>query len=960
MLSPTPSALPDVPAAASLLAEMLGSDAAEIESRLAAASGPVIVGPAPSASERTALDEAIADGRLSGVTVESIPLIAAVHDAGLTFLSSRDASVASELEIPGATGAAHVTGLEDPRIYVAAGDDVAVVRLPDAGGRAAYVDTTLDAPGAVADVTFDPSTNFVHVLGRTPDGTAPTIYVIEPHANAFFADARLPFEPTAWVTDAQQNYPSQDRQAILVFDDAGAVAEVDIGSNPFAWRLPGVIAGALLAALVYVLARILFRRRSVAVIAGLFMLLDGMMFVQTRIGMNDAYVALFIVAAYTLFAALWTGVMKGRWAFWLAMPAVGLLLGLGLSAKWVALYAVAGVGILILGRSALGRLLIVVAMIGATTVLGYMAISVPEGATSGGNLGFVLLMIALTLAAVLAAVLRPIQWTVEEVRFAVAAPVALGLGLLLLAVPLGMLDATITVSGLSISVLTLAGILAAVGGAVAVAFWGAGRLGFGPLAPLPDPEMAGPPPASPAPDGWLRLGSGWGVPAVWMAVCLGLLPVAVYVISYLPWVALGNRLTETWPPGHTGQTLLDLTRSMYEYHNNLRAAHAASSPWWAWPFDLKPVWFYQGGFAGNTAASIYDAGNLVIWWLGVPAMAFAAWQAWRRRSLGLALIVIGFAFQYLTWVRIDRATFQYHYFTSLPFVVLGVAYFVAELWHGPSRATWLLARVAAAAAIVAPAVLWVGKGPLCRLVRVEDVNPGSLACTGNPGDLVITARVAGLVLVMGIAVVLLLYQLLHLQRVSRSAVNAGDGGAVLGIGGDERRQLLLLIATGVGAWIGIVLANTILDESVVYEARGFQSSYVALLVAIPLALIAAFVATARDARRFAMGIVFAAVMAFLILYPNISALPLPSTIVNAYQGLLPTYLYPFQFPVNTDPAAPGVGLLAAEPILLAVALTVTCVVVGYAAWVWRYGPVARRPSGPPEPPLEPPLEPAGA
>ena len=102
-----------------------------------------------------------------------------------------------------------------------------------------------------------------------------------------------------------------------------------------------------------------------------------------------------------------------------------------------------------------------------------------------------------------------------------------------------------------------------------------------------------------------------------------------------------------------------------------------------------------------------------------------------------------------------------------------------------------------------------------------------------------------------------------------------------------------------------------------------------------------------------MGIVFAALMAFLILYPNISALPLPSTIVNAYQGLLPTYLYPFQFPVNTDPAAPSMGLLAPEPILLGVALTVTCVVVGYAAWVWRYGPVARRPSGPPEPPLEP-------
>jgi hypothetical protein len=334
-------------------------------------------------------------------------------------------------------------------------------------------------------------------------------------------------------------------------------------------------------------------------------------------------------------------------------------------------------------------------------------------------------------------------------------------------------------------------------------------------------------------------------------------------------------------------------------------------------------------------------------------MAFAAWQAWTRRSLGLALVVIGFAFQYLTWARIDRATFQYHYFTSLPFVVLGVAYFVAELWHGPSRATWLLARVAAATAVVAPALLWVGKGPLCRFVRVEDVNPGSLACVGNPGDLVVTARVLGLVLVMGVAVVALLYQLVQLQRVSRSAVNTGERGAVLGMGADDRRQLVLLLITGVGAWIGIVLANALLDETVVYEARGFQSSYVALLVAIPLALIAAFVVTARDARRFAMGIAFAALMAFLVLYPNISALPLPSTIVNAYQGLLPTYLYPFQFPVNTDPAAPGIGLLAPEPILLGLALTVTCFVVGYAAWVWRYGPVTRPPSRPPEPPLEP-------
>ena len=108
-------------------------------------------------------------------------------------------------------------------------------------------------------------------------------------------------------------------------------------------------------ALLYVLARILFRRREVAILVGVFALVDGMLFVQSRIGMNDAYVALGIIAAYTLFAALWTGYWKWRGAFWVAMPLIGLCLGFALASKWVALYAIGGLGILILARSALGR-----------------------------------------------------------------------------------------------------------------------------------------------------------------------------------------------------------------------------------------------------------------------------------------------------------------------------------------------------------------------------------------------------------------------------------------------------------------------------------------------------------------------------------------------------------------------------------------------------------------------------
>ena len=76
---------------------------------------------------------------------------------------------------------------------------------------------------------------------------------------------------------------------------------------------------------------------------------------------------------------------------------------------------------------------------------------------------------------------------------------------------------------------------------------------------------------------------------------------------------------------------------------------------------------------------------MVIWWMGIPAMGFVAYQAFKRRSLALALILIAFLCQWVSWARIDRASFQYHYYTSLPFVILALGYFVAELWHGASR-----------------------------------------------------------------------------------------------------------------------------------------------------------------------------------------------------------------------------------------------------------------------------------
>ncbi len=951
----------DPAAEAAVLAKLLGGDAATYEALLRSTAESTVIAGFSGADERADVDAAIADRRLEGLEIVDLPRVAIATTEGVTFVSAARGTVVATVPIAGGGhGLDLVTNVGDPKLYVStsatsdgAPGGVAVIAVGgDAAKNGPVLQRTIRMPSQGTRVAYDDATQMVHVLGPTPGGDGWTIYVIETHADppAVFADARLPFEPSALAIDVAKPYPTDDRQQILAFSDGGGVASVEVGKHAFAWRLPGVIAGAIMAGLIYLLTRILFRRREVAVLVGIFALADGMLFVQSRIGMNDAYVALGIVAAYTLFAAVWTGAWRWRGAFWVAMPAIGVFLGLALASKWVALYAIGGIGILVLIRSALGRLVLVAGLIAVTAVLGHLALVVPEGGGLG-NLPFVAIMVALTAVAAIVNILHPIAWSDDEMRFAVGAPAALGALVALVAIGLGKAGTQIlqvgggsaatavpsasgsvapavtgsTAAGLALTPIHVAIALVVLSLAVYLAFVLAGRAGFGPLARPPDPSDAAAlvPPATPPPrESWLRPGALLGLPIAWMVVCLLVIPVALYVASYIPWAMIeSHRITATWPPGHNGQTLIDLTKQMYDYHNNLKDGHAAASPWWAWPFDLKPVWFYQEGFAGSTTAAVYDAGNLVIWWLAVPALGFVAWQAYARRSLGLALIAIAFACQWVSWARIDRAAFQYHYYTSLPFVIMALAYFAAELWHGTSRRIWLLARLAAAAAVLGPGLLWLFDRPFCGLVGVDRVVPNSAACPPVIPEFVLTAQTLALGFVVLISIVIFLRLLVTLNPTSPDE--------------SPLSQLVPLGITAAAALIGLFLVRLVPATPLLTLSTIPVEPVVVVVAVLPLSLLALFVATARDARRFVVGIVTAAIAWFLVVYPNISALPLPSVIANAYQGILPTYLYAFQFPSNRTEVVTGVKLIDPVAAILAVALTLLCIVLAYSAWVWR-------------------------
>ena len=330
---------------------------------------------------------------------------------------------------------------------------------------------------------------------------------------------------------------------------------------------------------------------------------------------------------------------------------------------------------------------------------------------------------------------------------------------------------------------------------------------------------------------------------------------------------------------------------MYDYHNGLTSPHPASSPWWAFPFDLKPVWFYQEGFAGATSAAIYDSGNLVIWWLGIAAMVFVSIMAYRRRSLG---------------ARADRDRLRgavgalgAHRPRRLPVPLLHGAAVPGPRPGLPRRravaravaAHVAVVRVAAAAAlIVAPAVDVAVLPAAVRARGRHDRQSGLAGVSGGHPRLRPDrpdAWPAGLWSVVG-AVVLSAVALPGLA----AAASRGLGEVPVEPAAARRRRVA--VAFGIG------VASPAARRPRSLTWRGIPVEPIALLVLLPLLLPrrpGARGARRPPVRRSGIGVAVAAW--FVVWYPNLSALPLPSTVVNAFQGLLPTYLYAFQFPVNT-------------------------------------------------------------
>ena len=161
--------------------------------------------------------------------------------------------------------------------------------------------------------------------------------------------------------------------------------------------------------------------------------------------------------------------------------------------------------------------------------------------------------------------------------------------------------------------------------------------------------------------------------------CVGffiIIPVLIYYFSHF-WqlryegvASFGDMFSKRWI-----KRVVELQESMLGYHAGLGGdTHYFRSPWYQWPVIWWPMWYYSGTefMAEGMISSISCMGNPAVWWSGLAALIFVLVAcAWRRRSPRAWIVVlIGFASQFLPWVLVPRSTFIYHYFASVPFIIL--------------------------------------------------------------------------------------------------------------------------------------------------------------------------------------------------------------------------------------------------------------------------------------------------
>jgi dolichyl-phosphate-mannose--protein O-mannosyl transferase len=190
---------------------------------------------------------------------------------------------------------------------------------------------------------------------------------------------------------------------------------------------------------------------------------------------------------------------------------------------------------------------------------------------------------------------------------------------------------------------------------------------------------------------------GAPVPGITLAeafVWLGIVPLAVYALTFLPGYWLGEYLRPS-PLAEKG--LVGFHRDIFTLQSQLMTPHRYMSTWQDWVLNAKGIWYLYEPVDG-AQRGVLLIGNPLTMLLGLPALAWCCVAGGWRRDRARLGAVIGYAVSLGFWIVAPKPVqFYYHYFVPSFFLLAALALACGDL-AGTRRGRWAAWGILAASA----------------------------------------------------------------------------------------------------------------------------------------------------------------------------------------------------------------------------------------------------------------------
>jgi len=244
----------------------------------------------------------------------------------------------------------------------------------------------------------------------------------------------------------------------------------------------------------------------------------------------------------------------------------------------------------------------------------------------------------------------------------------------------------------------------ALGSAVAVK-WSGGYVAVGLVVLLVAWEVAACASRPGEPGGRSALGDAFRREAGPSLVLLGVVPVVVYLASYIGRVD-GDLIALPWREGSAWRGILEHQLAMLRFHIGLAGDHPYESAPWSWILLERPV-AYSFTASGGAYREVLAIGNPLTWWPGAVALLAVAVR-WARSGASVArpeLVILAAALStYLPWLVLSGSrsqVFIWYLLPTIPFLYAALGLWAALAWSSlPGRLATGLAALAVAVSFV--------------------------------------------------------------------------------------------------------------------------------------------------------------------------------------------------------------------------------------------------------------------